>query len=573
MIHSQPEGGAEHRFVDLASLAQGTGLAERLVSFAYDPAGNLAGVTDPLGRTASFAYDLAGRVTQQTLPDGRAIAFGYDLRGNLTSLTPPGQPAHVFRYTLRDEEGEYAPPPVTQSDPRTFFTYDPDRKLTQVDRPDGQSITLAYDPAGRLATVTTPRGTTTQAYDPVTGNVASLTAPGSESLAFAYDGSLVTATSWAGTLNGSVSQSYDDDFRVASQSVNGGQTEAFAYDADGLLVQAGPLALTRDPVNGLLTDTSVDQVATTQGYNAFGELASDTATAGATTLFANTYTRDPLGRITRRVETIQGMTTTDDYGYDLAGRLATVVQNGTLVRSYAYDANGNRLSVTEGATTTSGTYDSQDRLLSYGPESYTYNADGDLTSRTDTATGKTTTTVYDALGNLTQVTLPDGTVIEYVIDAQNRRIGKKVNGVLVQGWLYQDPLNPVAETDGAGNVTARFVYGSRPNVPELMEKGGVVYRILADPLGSPRLVVNAASGAVVQRIDYDEFGQVVQDTNPGFQPFGFAGGLYDRDTGLVRFGARDYDAKVGIVRPRQIPARASLRGPWEQGGFPCTVLP
>ncbi|MBN1960884.1 MAG: hypothetical protein JW841_08050, partial [Deltaproteobacteria bacterium] len=34
-------------------------------------------------------------------------------------------------------------------------------------------------------------------------------------------------------------------------------------------------------------------------------------------------------------------------------------------------------------------------------------------------------------------------------------------------------------------------------------------------------------------------------TNPGLQPFGFAGGLYDRDTGFVRFGARDYDPKVG----------------------------
>ena len=31
------------------------------------------------------------------------------------------------------------------------------------------------------------------------------------------------------------------------------------------------------------------------------------------------------------------------------------------------------------------------------------------------------------------------------------------------------------------------------------------------------------------------------DTNPGFQPFGYVGGIYDRDTGLVRFGARDYD--------------------------------
>ena len=35
------------------------------------------------------------------------------------------------------------------------------------------------------------------------------------------------------------------------------------------------------------------------------------------------------------------------------------------------------------------------------------------------------------------------------------------------------------------------------------------------------------------------------DTNPGFQPFGFAGGLYDPDTKLVRFGARDYDAQTG----------------------------
>jgi RHS repeat-associated protein len=46
-------------------------------------------------------------------------------------------------------------------------------------------------------------------------------------------------------------------------------------------------------------------------------------------------------------------------------------------------------------------------------------------------------------------------------------------------------------------------------------------------------------------MDYDEFGRVLLDTNPGFQPFGFAGGLYDPDTGLIRFGARDYDAEVG----------------------------
>ena len=58
-------------------------------------------------------------------------------------------------------------------------------------------------------------------------------------------------------------------------------------------------------------------------------------------------------------------------------------------------------------------------------------------------------------------------------------------------------------------------------------------------------MVDTASGAISQRMDYDAFGNVIQDTSPGFQPFGFAGGLYDRDTGLVRFGARDYDAEVG----------------------------
>jgi RHS repeat-associated protein len=53
-------------------------------------------------------------------------------------------------------------------------------------------------------------------------------------------------------------------------------------------------------------------------------------------------------------------------------------------------------------------------------------------------------------------------------------------------------------------------------------------------------------------LDYDDFGFVTQDTNPGFQPFGFAGGLYDPDTGLVRFGARDYDGEAGRWTSRDL---------------------
>jgi RHS repeat-associated protein len=60
-----------------------------------------------------------------------------------------------------------------------------------------------------------------------------------------------------------------------------------------------------------------------------------------------------------------------------------------------------------------------------------------------------------------------------------------------------------------------------------------------------RLVVDTLNGTTVQRIDYDAWGNVALDTNPGFQPFAFGGGLYDVDTKLVRFGARDYDPETG----------------------------
>jgi hypothetical protein len=69
---------------------------------------------------------------------------------------------------------------------------------------------------------------------------------------------------------------------------------------------------------------------------------------------------------------------------------------------------------------------------------------------------------------------------------------------------------------------------------------------ISDHLGSVRLVVDVSDGTIVQQLNYDINGNVLNDTNPGFQPFGFAGGLYDTDTGLVRFGARDYDPVNGI---------------------------
>ena len=66
-----------------------------------------------------------------------------------------------------------------------------------------------------------------------------------------------------------------------------------------------------------------------------------------------------------------------------------------------------------------------------------------------------------------------------------------------------------------------------------------------DQVGSPR-VVYTENGQIVKEITYDSFGTILHDTNETLKiPFGFAGGLYDADTELVRFGYRDYDPVTG----------------------------
>lgn len=440
----------------LASAVQGP----RKTSYSYHSNGFLASITDPLKRETSFGYDADGHLLTTTLPDDQAIDYAYDANGNVTSVTPPGEPAHDFAYDAVDLLVSYTPPAVPGTG-ATTYAYNLDRDLTIVTRPDGATINYGYDTAGRLSSVATPTGTTNYVYDAATGNVTRENR-GSQHIKYSYNGPLLTKSSWTGKVAGSVSQDYNDNFWMASQSLDGSNKVDFKYDNDGLLIKAGSFAVKRSGKNGLITSTVLGVTSDSRSYNSFGELTGYTASVNGTAVYNVQYSRDAGSRVSAKSETLSGASNAYSYSYDLASRLTAVTKNSA-ADSYSYDTNSNRLSATTSSGTADGTYDAQDRLLTYGNASYTYRANGELA--TQKVSGEKTTYKYDVLGNLTAVTLPSGTKITYIIDAENHRVGKEVNGALETGFLYNDDDRIVAQLNGSNQLVSQFVYATGATFP------------------------------------------------------------------------------------------------------------
>ncbi|HYQ00521.1 MAG TPA: RHS repeat-associated core domain-containing protein [Polyangiaceae bacterium] len=585
----------------LKTVHQNDGVLDRSRTYTYFPAGS----GNSSGYLSSVSYDqtgLASRVTSYTRDGfGRALSeqtgadltgFGWtDGRDNLTSVTPPGDTGHTQLFTPLNQLQTYTPPSLGSNPVATSFTYTDDRKPSTTSRPDGTGISWTYDPtSGKLSQVKLATAPTTiaknysyyLATDTTTGaapgELSQITGPYSVNTGFTYFGSLPRSTSWSGDVTGSVAWTYDNDFAKNTETAtgfSGSATTFFGYDADKLVTCASSttcsppdsnaLQLVRDTASGLLLTVTMKNIQETYSYNNFGELkqklaVSTAAPAGTLAQFdydndswALTQRRDQFGRITHQVELLSGTSKTVDYLYSAEGRLTNVALNGSTVEHYDYSAqNGNRsAAVTPQRTVVSSQvqYDGQDRLTQYGPYAYTYTNNGELKTKTDSTVSPSvvTTYSYDTLGNLLSVTPSAGPAISYIVDGLNRRVAKKRGTTIVRQWLYHDSLKPIAELDGSGNLISSFVYASNTNSPDYMIRGGKTYRIITDQVGSPRLVVNIADASDVPfAANYTAFGeQTVTTGTADFLPFGFAGGLYDLETGLVRFGARDYDPVVG----------------------------
>ena len=194
------------------------------------------------------------------------------------------------------------------------------------------------------------------------------------------------------------------------------------------------------------------------------------------------------------------------------------------------------------------------QLTSDGTYDYTYDANGNMITKTDIATGDELIYTYDFRNRLVEVDQVVGgdesTLATYGYDLLNRRV-EVTEGGNTTFTVYEDNKStvPLLDFDWFGDVTARYLGGPTPaGVDAVLARdtpsGGVAWYLM-DRLGTVGDIINN-SGTVINHIDYSAYGQVLAQTDPANgDRFTFAGMQYDQTTGLEYDNARWYDPAVG----------------------------
>ena len=373
-----------------------------------------------------------------------------------------------------------------------------------------------------------------------------------ERVDFSYEGLALSKMVYSGELDASVDYYYDDFRKLSLLSYADGYT-TYSYSANQLILVDDIIL---EYSNALLPATKeYDTVMNMQrSYNGYGELESKQYTFKDIPLFEqNVLERNALGKILRKEELLDGEKCFYTYAYDAKGRLIDALhqgENGQLIlhESYAYDANGNRNEASYETANSKqirhvGYYQDggrSDKIATYNGKPYVYDTNGNLRQKGSMQLR------YGSLGELLSVTLENGDVITYKYNALNQRVAKYKNNQLVERYLWKDLTTLLAIYVGDANnyQILRFEYTDE-RVPFRMVYNQNTYHLIYDTIGSLRRIVDDA-GTIIGEITYDSYGYVQSSKMPLESAFlGFAGGLYDPDTKLTRFGYRDYDAETG----------------------------
>lgn len=550
----------------------GTGLATSITT--YTPTGLVAtqtdphvpqiGVTDP--STRFFGYTDGGRLETVTDALGNTVTYTYDTRGNRqtrTSLDDNDNPIiESWEYDLADRLiGHTRPAPTTAGTPQTTtYDYHPDTGwLTTTTDPTGRVTTLDHygDGSTRTATHTGPslatittnswrnsRGRQTQAvttdgtntdttqntFDRA-GQPTSTLTPAGETLQWTWDlvGNPLTRndpggiTSWTHNPNGQIAS-------IGQDPGTGPNTIAtYTYDDDGLL----------------LNETLVTGGSRTWTYNTAGKADSYTQVTTRPDTSTDTWTVDLDWRHDGRLhaQTINNDPTVT-YSYDNAGQLVAADDGDTIDLTWTYGTRGNRLTSSDGATTT--TWDTNPNgsiaqtTTGTTTTTYTYDLAG---RRTAAATGtETLTTSYDAAGRLAVVDDGD-TVWARRYDASGNIAVHVVTTTLGTESTLQvtdTVTGPYSRTIGqstdSGTTWALDLYGPAGPIGET----GTPAAYQTDHLGS--VIEEPTNPAVVSGpADYDPHGQPetpIADHRLGYR-------AEQTTAGLIHLRHRDYDPTTG----------------------------
>ena len=528
---------------------------------SYDAHGNLAQITDARGNTSSFKFSSTGLMASAQDAAGNTTTATYDSLGNLVSVTNPASQTWLLSY-------DGASRLVAQKDPLgrvTSITYNAANEVvSQVDG-NGHTVQLTFDAAGHLASLADANGgKTAVAYD-TAGRVSTKTDPLSRAVAYGYDtnddiSSFTNrrgqkATFGVDSLNrviletyadATVQRTYDSAGRLIQVVDSQSGTFSMSYDAVGrLLKQIGPngvITYTRDADGRVLSRQVQGQPAVNYTYDANGNLTQ--AAMGATTVSRAYDVRNLLLSNTRS----NGVT--GSYTYDSLGRITGISEKngGTTVfsRAFTYDAAGQMTAdtVDQGQAlatmATSGAFDADNQLTSFGSATYTSDADGHRL--TSTSGGITTSYAWDARGRLQSVSVPGGAVTSFVYDPGNQMIQNSVTAsgsTSVQQYILDDASNIVSIQQG-GTATAILDGRTPDDIMATVQGTSSVFPML-DQVGSQGAFTDG-SGNVVGREFYEPYGAPTATGTPSIfqyasRPLIGTGLYYDR--------ARFYDSSTG----------------------------
>jgi len=497
---------------DVSRLTSVTDALNQVTRYVYDEQGRRISQTDAKGHITRFEYDKLGRVTKRTLPLGASESLDFDAAGNVVRRTDFNGVSVTYEYDLAGQ-------------------------LIRRAYPNGENVTFTYTANGQRSSVTDARGTTSYSYDQ-RERLTQVQYPGARGLEYSYDlqGNQTGLTAKIGASNFLTSHEFDALNRLKTVIDPDGRSYVYGYDANG-----NRLALAYP--NG---------VTTTYGYDRLNRLADlTTRSSGGTVLQSYAYTVGAAGNRTRVAE---NGGTERSYQYDALYRLKreTVTAGATPLREdvFSYDPVGNRLSqqkvTPNGISTLQYSYDERDRLLTQDGATYSWDANGNLITKSATDGAAY---VWDLDGRLVQVTKTDGTVITQAYDADGNRVRTEVtppNGPPAVTEYLIDPSGGlsqvVAELDGSGIPSALFIHGLR--LLAVLRPTGARF-CHSDGLGSIRLLTDE-TGVVTDTYSFSAFGELLSHQGSDPNTYLFTGESFDFNTSLYYLRARWMDPSLGL---------------------------